>query len=76
VGVGLLSKKLSIKIYRKQKHYNEWEFVYDNTQSTGGAAGGITQTGATTATGTNGTTGSGFGSSIGFWVQLGVWFWI
>ena len=24
VGVGLLSKKLSIKIYRKQKHYNEW----------------------------------------------------
>ena len=65
VGVGLLSKKLSIKIYKKQKHYNEWEFVYDNTQDIGGAAGGITQTGATTASGTNGTTGTGFGSSTG-----------
>jgi type II secretory pathway pseudopilin PulG len=65
VGVGLLSKKLSIKIYKKQKHYNEWEFVYDNTQGVGGAAGGITQTGATTASGTNGTTGTGFGSGTG-----------
>jgi type II secretory pathway pseudopilin PulG len=65
VGVGLLSKKLSIKLYRKQKHYNEWEFVYDNTQTAGVGGGGITQTGATTGTGANGTTGSGFGSSTG-----------
>ncbi len=33
MGVGLLSKKESIKVFRKQTHYNKWEFVYDYTQS-------------------------------------------
>ena len=32
VGVGLLSKNTSIKVYKKQTHYNEWEFVFDPNQ--------------------------------------------
>lgn len=77
VGVGLLSKKTSILIYRKQTHYNQWEFVFDPTQNVAaGAVGGGNISGA--MTGTNGAsgagspgfgsgngTGSGFGSSTG-----------
>ena len=40
VGVGLLDKKTSIKVYRKQTHYNQWEFVFDPNQSIMEAAGG------------------------------------
>jgi hypothetical protein len=29
VGVASKSAKASIKQYKQQKHYNEWEFVYD-----------------------------------------------
>jgi hypothetical protein len=63
VGVGLLSKKESIKVYKKQTHYNQWEFVFDPNQTaleaTAGAGTNLN------ANGTNGTTGNGFGSSTG-----------
>ena len=69
VGVGLLDKKTSIKIYKKQTHYNQWEFVYDPTQNTVMASGG-TINGIGTSTGTNGgingSTGSNGGSNGGF----------
>lgn len=29
VGIASKNTKASIKEYKKQKHYNEWEFVYD-----------------------------------------------
>jgi len=29
IGVASTSKKASLKEFKKQKHYNEWEFVYD-----------------------------------------------
>src|ERR1700753_4034361 len=63
VGVGLTDKRTSIKVYRKQTHYNEWEFVFDPNQMTldvaGGAAGGNIN-GATPATGMNSSNGTGF----------------
>lgn len=46
VGVASKSTKASIKEYKQQKHYNEWEFVYDpieDMQSTTGILGGGTQ---------------------------------
>ena len=58
VGVGLTDKKTSIKIYKKQTHYNEWEFVFDPNQSAMDAMAG-----ATTATNGAGTTMNGSGSS-------------
>ena len=41
VGVGLQDKKTSIKIYRKQTHYNQWEFVYDPSQNAIEATAGV-----------------------------------
>ncbi len=68
--VGIVSKstKASIKEYKQQKHYNEWEFVYDPVEDlmssvslTGGGggagAGGLNGPGGT---GTTGTPSSGF----------------
>ncbi len=64
----MLDKKTSIKVYRKQTHYNQWEFVFDPTQNaleaTAGAPTNIN--GSTTGTGANGSTGSGFGVKLGF----------
>lgn len=64
VGVGIPVKKLSIRQFKNQKHYNEWEFVYDPQQDQGGVNG---QTGAGVVAGqdTNGIapTGPGFGNS-------------
>jgi len=65
VGVGLLDKKLSIKIYKKQTHYNQWEFVYDPTQNTVVASGGSIN-GSSNGTGTTGSTGVNGGPSNGF----------
>jgi type II secretory pathway pseudopilin PulG len=65
VGVGLLDKKTSIKIYKKQTHYNQWEFVYDPTQNTVVASGGSIN-GSTNGTGTAGGTGPSGGSNNGF----------
>jgi type II secretory pathway pseudopilin PulG len=69
VGVAIPNTKASIKEYKKQKHYNEWEFVYDPVADQLQAAslfGGSSQNlnGSGTGTGTTGT-GSGFGSSGG-----------
>ena len=73
MGVGLLSKKESIKVFRKQTHYNKWEFVYDYTQSaleaTAGAPTNIN--GSMTGTSATGTTGTGFGSSNRYWFGSG-----
>jgi type II secretory pathway pseudopilin PulG len=65
VGVGLLDKKTSIKIYKKQTHYNQWEFVYDPTQNTVVASGGSIN-GSSNGTGTTGGTGVNGGTSGGF----------
>jgi type II secretory pathway pseudopilin PulG len=58
VGVKIPDTKASIKEYKKQKHYNEWEFVYnpieDQLQAMGALAGGQQNL--------NGSNTSGFGS--------------
>lgn len=70
VGVGLPSTAASLKVFRKQTHYNQWEFIYDPSQDLGGAmgqtgAGVLQQPGA--SNGVNGTTpGFGGSSSPGF----------
>jgi type II secretory pathway pseudopilin PulG len=62
--VGIVSKntKASIKEYKQQKHYNEWEFVYDPTEdllgSVGVTGGGTNLNGP--GTGTTGTPTGGF----------------
>jgi len=63
VGVSSSSKKASIREYRKQKHYNEWEFVYDPASETTNIAGASQQNGNTNQNGSFG--GGGFGSSSG-----------
>ncbi len=80
VGIGIPVAKASIREFKKQKHYNEWEFVYDPTQDEGGqngqtgagmvqGAGGnvIQQTGATggDTSGAGSSSGSGFGGNNG-----------
>lgn len=61
VGVASKNTKASIKEYKKQKHYNEWEFVYDpledmlSSVSLLGGGGNIN--------GSSSSTGTGFGSS-------------
>jgi type II secretory pathway pseudopilin PulG len=44
VGIASTIKRASLKEYKKQKHYNEWEFVYDpiaeQLQAMGGTVGG------------------------------------
>lgn len=65
VGVSSSSQKASIREYRKQKHYNEWEFVYDPASEINNVAGASQQVGG--AANQNGTAGTGaFGSSGGF----------
>ncbi len=74
VGVSSTSLKASIREFKKQKHYNEWEFVYDpqldmlNQSGTGvlQGQGGNTNlngpNGSPTAPAGFGTQGSGFGT--------------
>ena len=62
VGVGIPNPKASLLIYKKQKHYNEWEFVYnplEDQMQAGGIFGGSTQNVNGTGTGTG--TGAGTG---------------
>jgi type II secretory pathway pseudopilin PulG len=39
IGVASLSPKKSLREYKRQKHYNEWEFTYDASLETMGSAG-------------------------------------
>ncbi|MBV8673533.1 MAG: type II secretion system protein [Acidobacteriaceae bacterium] len=53
IGVSSTSPKESIRVYKKQTHYNQWEFVYDpNAEALGG--GGIPQGGINGQPGLNG----------------------
>jgi len=70
--VGVVSKntKASIKEYKQQKHYNEWEFVYDPVEDlmssvslAGGAGAGSGGLNGPGTSGTTGTTSSGFPGS-------------
>jgi hypothetical protein len=75
VGIAIPSTKASLKEYKQQKHYNEWEFVYDPIEDQmqagtlfGGATQNVNGTGLTNGTGTAGSgigTGSGTTSSPG-----------
>jgi len=73
VGIASKSTKASIKEYKKQKHYNEWEFVYDPMEDLlssvslfGGGTSNVNGTSGTSpGTTTPGTSGTGFGSSSG-----------
>lgn len=66
VGIASKSTKASIKEYKKQKHYNEWEFVYDPVEdllsSVSIFGGGGTSVNGTTGTGLNGTSNPGTSS--------------
>ncbi len=55
VGVAIPVEKASIKEYKQQKHYNEWEFVYDPLEDMQRANffGGTTNVNGTNGTGTN-----------------------
>ena len=67
VGVVIPDTRASIKEYKKQKHYNEWEFVYNPIEDQlQGAMGGGQQNlnGATPMTGGAGSN-TGFSSNIG-----------
>jgi type II secretory pathway pseudopilin PulG len=67
VGVVIPDTRASIKEYKKQKHYNEWEFVYNPVEDQlQGAMGGGQQNlnGATPMTGAAGSN-TGFSSNIG-----------
>lgn len=70
VGIAIPNTKASIKEYKQQKHYNEWEFVYDpaaDQMQAGTLFGGATQNlnGQGTTNGTSGTFGSGLGNTTG-----------
>lgn len=53
IGVASTVKRASLKEYKKQKHYNEWEFVYDPLAERLQGAGGLpaSQSGAPGSTG-------------------------
>jgi len=53
IGFSIPSEKQSILVYKKQSHFNQWEFVYDPLQETAFNAGA-----GTTAGGNSGATGS------------------
>jgi type II secretory pathway pseudopilin PulG len=74
VGVKIPNTKASIKEYKLQKHYNEWEFVYDPIEEQmqgggamfGGAGANLNGVGNGTANPTSPTSGfggTGFGNS-------------
>ena len=74
VGVAIPNTKASIKEYKKQKHYNEWEFVYDPIEDQlqgggalfGGAGANLNGVGNGTTNPTSPTSGfggTGFGST-------------
>jgi hypothetical protein len=56
-----------MKEYKKQKHYNEWEFVYNpiEDQLQGAMAGGQQNLNGATPIGNGTGSGTGFSSNIG-----------
>jgi type II secretory pathway pseudopilin PulG len=62
VGVASIVTRESIREFKKQKHYNEWEFVY-NPQADLGGLGGNTGAGVLPQNGVN--PSNSFGSSFG-----------
>lgn len=70
VGIAIPNTKASIKEYKQQKHYNEWEFVYDPAEDqlqAGTLFGGATQNvnGQGMTNGIGGGVGGGLGGGIG-----------
>jgi type II secretory pathway pseudopilin PulG len=69
IGVGLPSTKASLLDYKKQDHYNKWEFVYfpieDQMKAMGamGAGGNMNGNDGTKSTSPFGNNGSSFGNS-------------
>jgi hypothetical protein len=67
VGIASKNTKASIKEYKQQKHYNEWEFVYDPVEdmlsSVSLLGGAGTSVNGTTGAGLNGTSSPGTSSS-------------
>jgi len=55
VGIASKSTKASIKEYKQQKHYNEWEFVYDPTEDLLSSVSLLGGGGTSNVTGTSGT---------------------
>jgi type II secretory pathway pseudopilin PulG len=69
VGVASKNTKASIKVYKQQKHYNEWEFVYDPIEDLMSSAslfgGGVGGAGNLNGTGTNSTGTNGLSTTPG-----------
>ena len=71
IGVGLPSTKASLLDYKKQDHYNKWEFVYfpieDQMKAMGamGAGGNMNGNDGTKSTSPFGNNGSSSGSTFG-----------
>ena len=66
VGVGIPSEKASLIEYKKQKHYNQWEFVYNPIEDQlQGALGMGTGVGTGTGTGLGTNNPGGFGQNPG-----------
>ncbi len=65
VGVAIPDTRASMKEYKKQKHYNEWEFVYNplEDQLQGALGGGQQNLNGATPVGAS--SGTGFSSNIG-----------
>jgi type II secretory pathway pseudopilin PulG len=67
IGFSPGSPKKTILLYKKQNHYNKWEFVYDPAQDQtiqiGGGPTGLQQSGS--MPGSNGIGGTGFGGISG-----------
>jgi type II secretory pathway pseudopilin PulG len=77
IGFSIPSAKQSILVYKKQDHFNKWEFVYDPIQDSGlnrGGGGGATAGGnAGTLGSTNGNQPVPGGSGIGTQPTNGPW---
>lgn len=64
VGVGIPSTKASLLDYKKQDHYNKWEFVYNPIEDQMNAANAaLAGGGVQSSNGSDGGATSGFGSS-------------
>ena len=68
VGVGVPSPKNSLIDYKKQKHYNQWEFVYNPLEDQMQAAG---LAGVSTQNGASSSSDGGFGSGTGTGINSG-----